>query len=211
MLWIAVLYAGGDPLVNYAVRVAVCLAALLVLRPWRWYAPMRPAALPAALAVGAAVAAAWIVPETAWLARLWPAAAGAYLRFAVLGTPDNAAAAAFSPALAGWPSAGLRLAGSALVVGVMEEFFWRGFVCRRLAAERFVALDPARIGAGAVLLAALAFGFEHARWLAGLGAGLAYTALYIRTRNIWSAVIAHTVTNALLGAYVLATGHYTFW
>ena len=211
LLWLAVLYAGGDPLVNYALRCAVASAALLILRPWRWYGPPRLRGMPAAVLVGAIVAAVWVLPESAWLQRLWPGAARAYLRFAVLGTPDNAAAADFAPGLAGWPAAGLRLVGSVLVVGVIEEFFWRGLASRRLTAVRFVEQDPARLGAGAVLLASVAFGFEHARWLVGTLAGLAYAGLYMRTRDVWCAVVAHAVTNALLGAYVLASGQYGFW
>ena len=48
-------------------------------------------------------------------------------------------------------------------------------------------------------------------WLAAIGAGLAYAWLYIHTEKRWVAVIAHAVTNGILGAWVLATGNWQFW
>ena len=46
---------------------------------------------------------------------------------------------------------------------------------------------------------------------AGFLAGLAYGLLFLRTRDIWAACIAHASTNLALGFYVLATGHWEFW
>ena len=58
---------------------------------------------------------------------------------------------------------------------------------------------------------AIAFGFEHARWFVGIIAGVAYGLLYVKTRNLWSAILAHIITNWLLGLYVLRTQAYQFW
>jgi len=75
----------------------------------------------------------------------------------------------------------------------------------------FLALDPAQIGFKALFVASALFAVEHLQWLAGLVAGLAYGWLYIRTRNLWAPIIAHSVTNGALGAYVVTTGHWGFW
>jgi len=37
------------------------------------------------------------------------------------------------------------------------------------------------------------------------------TWLYARTRSIWDCVIAHAVTNAMLGAYILTFRDWTLW
>jgi membrane protease YdiL (CAAX protease family) len=47
--------------------------------------------------------------------------------------------------------------------------------------------------------------------LAGLLAGVAYAWLYRRTGNLWATVIAHAVTNAALGVWVLTTGSWQYW
>ena len=74
-----------------------------------------------------------------------------------------------------------------------------------------MALDPAQIGMRALLIASALFAVEHQQWLAGLIAGLAYGGLYIYTRNLWASILAHAVTNAGLGVYVIMTGRWQFW
>jgi CAAX prenyl protease-like protein len=51
----------------------------------------------------------------------------------------------------------------------------------------------------------------HTLWLAAIIAGLAYAWLYIRTGKLWVAVLAHAVTNGLLGAWVVFTGNWGYW
>lgn len=110
-----------------------------------------------------------------------------------------------------WVLIVIRIAGAALVVPVMEELFWRSFVMRWVDAADFEALEPARVGIKGFLVSVVLFGFEHNLWLAGIVAGVAYSLLYMRHRKLWSAVIAHAVTNGLLGAWVVATGSWVFW
>jgi CAAX prenyl protease-like protein len=51
----------------------------------------------------------------------------------------------------------------------------------------------------------------HTLWLGAIVAGLAYALLYRRSGKLWSAVLAHAVTNGALGIYVVATGRWEFW
>ena len=39
----------------------------------------------------------------------------------------------------------------------------------------------------------------------------AYAFTYIRTGRLWTAVIAHAVTNGMLGVWVVTTGNWQFW
>ena len=105
----------------------------------------------------------------------------------------------------------MRLAGAALIVPVMEELFWRSFIMRWLDLADFQTLAPARVTFKALLISSVVFAIEHTFWLAGLAAGLIYGALYIRTQNLWVSVIAHAVTNGVLGLWVLKTGHWHYW
>lgn len=75
-----------------------------------------------------------------------------------------------------------------------------------MAAEPYVAeivqpvLDPRwlyAVRSGAVALV--------------LPAGLIYGELYRRTGSIWIVILAHAITNAALGVYVLMTGSWGFW
>jgi hypothetical protein len=93
----------------------------------------------------------------------------------------------------------------------MEELFWRSFIMRWLDHADFQTLAPARITVKALLISSVVFAVEHTFWLAGLAAGLIFGALYIRTQNLWVSVIAHAVTNCVLGFWVLKTGHWQYW
>jgi CAAX prenyl protease-like protein len=107
--------------------------------------------------------------------------------------------------------AAFRLMGAALVVPVMEELFWRSFVMRWIDRPAFLSVDARGVSARAVLLSSAVFAVEHHQWFAGLIAGLAYAWLYRVTGNLWIPVLAHAVTNGLLGIWVLFTGAWQFW
>lgn len=105
----------------------------------------------------------------------------------------------------------LRLAGAALVVPVIEELFWRSFIMRWIKDKDFLAVQPRAVGMAALAISAAMFATEHTLWFAGLLAGLVYGALYMFTARLWVPVIAHAVTNGVLGLWVLQTGHWEFW
>lgn len=106
---------------------------------------------------------------------------------------------------------GIRLFGAVMVVPLMEEIFWRSFVMRFLVASRFKSVPLGQFTWYSFIITAIAFGFEHHRWLPGILAGIVYAALLYRTRNLFSPILAHAVTNLLLGVYVIHTGQWTYW
>lgn len=182
----------------YGLRAGLVLVALVLL--WRHYSELRSASSVSlgewalATGVGVAVFVAWINLD------VWPLAFGSGEGF------DPRADGRISLSLAV-----VRLAGAALVVPVMEELFWRSFLLRWLQNPSFLSVSPGTVGFRALLISSALFATEHTLWFAGLLAGLAYGWLYKRSGNLWVPVVAHAVTNGALGAYVLATGAWTFW
>ena len=110
-----------------------------------------------------------------------------------------------------WVQAWARLAGFALVVPVMEELFWRSLVLRWIERHDFRSLAPREVGWRAFVITTALFAFEHERWFAGALAGAAYNWLYMRSGNLWVPIVAHAVTNGVLGLWVLQTGSWEFW
>ena len=104
-----------------------------------------------------------------------------------------------------------RLAGFALAVPVMEELFWRSLVLRWIEQHDFLALAPRRIGIRAFLITTALFALEHDRWFAGAIAGMVYNGLYMRSGNLWVPIVAHLVTNGVLGLWILSTNNWQFW
>ncbi|HEY9065643.1 MAG TPA: CAAX prenyl protease-related protein [Burkholderiaceae bacterium] len=191
---------GFDPRWLYGVTM-LAIAALLAWY-WREYGELVRQTWPSggelalAVVVGLVVFALWIRLDAPWMQ---------------LGD----ASAAFVPVDANgqrvWPLVALRWIGAALVVPVMEELFWRSFLMRWIRSPQFEAVPPQQVGVKAVVLSTFVFTLAHTLWLAAVIAGLAYAALYVRTGKLWVAVIAHAVTNAALGVWVIATGRWAFW
>jgi CAAX prenyl protease-like protein len=170
---------------------------------WLWrreYAELRKRPvlreLALSVAVGLAVFGLWIHLDAPWM-QIGQATA-AFVPMDATGRPD-------------WALIAVRWAGAALLVPVMEELFWRGFILRWLEQTAFERVDPRRVGLRAVAISTLLFMLAHTLWLAAIVAGLAYALLYARTGRLWNAVAAHAVTNGALGAWVVATGNWQFW
>lgn len=107
--------------------------------------------------------------------------------------------------------AGIRLFGAAIVVPLMEELFWRSFLIRWIINNAFTSVAIGTFTPLSCGIVVVLFGLEHHLWLAGMMAGLAYNAVLYATRSLWSCVIAHAVTNFLLGLHVLLTHEWQWW
>ncbi len=147
-------------------------------------------------AVGLAVFVAWIHLDAPWMQIGEPAA---------IFVPQD------SQGRLNWPLIVVRWAGAALLVPVMEELFWRSFLMRWLQVPVFEGLDPRRVGLKALVLSTFLFMLAHPLWLAAIVAGLAYALLYRQTGKLWTAVLAHAVTNGALGLWVVQTRQWQFW
>jgi CAAX prenyl protease-like protein len=128
-----------------------------------------------------------------------------------LGTPQafDPFAHVMAPWVYGWIA--VRIIGASVVVPVMEEFFWRGFLLRWIINADFRKVAIGTFSWPSFLLTTVLFASEHNRWLVGLIAGVAYNVLIYRTRSLYACIIAHGVTNLALGIYVLTSGEWSFW
>lgn len=114
-----------------------------------------------------------------------------------------------SPALIGaWLM--LRFLGTSVVVPLVEELAFRGFLLReiqRLTAKSVPGYAALMIG---LAVSSVVFGILHSAWLAGSIAGLLYGAVYLYRGKLYDAVIAHAVTNLLLAFYAMAFERWSY-
>ncbi len=119
------------------------------------------------------------------------------------GDPFDPTHAFSSPAIM-WSFITIRWASAALLVPVMEELFWRDYCWRMIAAPDHFLRAPVGIkNWKSILLVPLLFATVHPQWLTAIVWALLIAALLIKTRSLGACIIAHAVTNFLLGAYVL--------
>jgi hypothetical protein len=116
----------------------------------------------------------------------------------------------------GWPyyaTLGMRLLRLVVIVPLVEEIFWRGFLLRYLIREDFWDVPLGAFSWYSFTIVTVGFCLEHVSrdWPAAILTGALYNLVACRTRSLSACVVTHAVTNALLGAYILRTGQWGFW
>ncbi len=184
--------------IAYIIKAVLVTAALVALRrPYRDFRYDSRSVLPS-LGIGLLVFALWI-----WVDKLVP-------------YPHLGSRSAFDPTplqgSAWWPAfLAVRLYGLALMVPVMEEIFWRSFLLRYLARTDFESLPVGTFSAFSLAVMLAASAVAHPEWLVAVLASLAYALWMRQSRSLFGAILAHSTTNAALGAYVLRTGEWQYW
>ena len=178
----------------------VVVGGLLLLRYWRDYQLRLPARAWFAIFIGVLALVIWVAPQH-WL--------GAAARL------DG-----FNPERFGgpgtWPYAlntGLRFVRLVIVVPLVEEIFWRGFLLRYLIDDDFTDVPIGAFSWKSFGIVTAGFMLEHnpPDWPAAILTGVLFNLVAYYTRSLSACVLTHAVTNLLLGLYVMHTGQWGFW
>jgi len=106
----------------------------------------------------------------------------------------------------------VRFTGLAVVVPIIEEFLLRGFVLRIFVDQNWSKV-PFGHASKLVIVITIIYGVaaHPAEAVAAAAWFSLVTWLMVKTRNIWDCVVAHAITNLLLGIYVLSSGEWHLW
>jgi hypothetical protein len=110
-----------------------------------------------------------------------------------------------------WSFVIIRLAGSSLVVPPLEEVFYRSFLYRLVVRQDFEAVSMRQFDPRAFIGVSVIFGLAHQEWLAGILCGALYQGLVLRRGRLGDAMVAHAITNFLLGLWVIGRDAWHFW
>jgi len=110
-----------------------------------------------------------------------------------------------------WFFIAVHILGMTFVVPPLEEVFYRSFLYRWIARQDFLSVPLNQFLPWPFLATAAVFGFSHNEWLAGILCGAAYQWLVIRKNRLGDAMMAHAITNFLLGAWIVWRGAWHFW
>ncbi len=194
---------GLPPSLAYPLRFAATLAALVLFSrsavPWM---PSRPVA---SIVLGAAVFVLWIGPDLLF--------GPAYRHSRIFeNSITGFAVSSLDSAVRQSGFLAIRIAGTALLVPVIEELFWRGWMMRWLIHTDFLKVPIGAYGHTAFWVTAVLFASEHGPyWDVGLIAAILYNYWVIHTRNLADCILAHAVTNGLLAIYIVTTGQWQYW
>jgi CAAX prenyl protease-like protein len=181
----------------YPAQTIFCGALLLWF--WREYELRLAGPIAFALLVGLAVFGLWISPQ------------------ALLGFPPRPDG--FNPEIflgqpaVYWSTIVFRFLRLVVVVPLLEEIFWRGFLLRYFINEKFYTVPVGTFSWLSFAIGTVGFGLAHARadWIVALIAGALYNCVAYRTKTLASCVLAHALTNLLLGLWIMKTGQWGFW
>jgi CAAX prenyl protease-like protein len=168
----------------------------------------------------------WFRRQYQWhrLARIGLAIAIAVVVFLVWISPQTFFG--FSPRVAGfdpdifsgqitlyWSTIILRFLRLVVVVPLIEEIFWRGFLLRYLIAEDFDRVAFGSFSWLSFTAVTVLFAFSHSKadWAAALLTGALYNLVAYRAKSLSSCILTHAVTNLLLGLWIMKTQQWGFW
>ena len=166
----------------------------------------------------------WLDDEWHRASGFWFALGVAILVFLLWISPQ--AFLGFSPRAAGfnpevwvigsgayWATVLFRFLRLVVVVPLVEEIFWRGFLLRYLIDEKFTEVPFGKFSWLSFSAVTLAFTFAHssADWPAAALTGILYNVVAYRTRSLSACVLAHAITNLLLGLWIMQTKQWGFW
>ena len=182
---------------SYPLQTLLCAGLLIYFRPEYEFQPLRRPMFTIGIALLAFVL--WVAPQ----------------HFIHVGSRLNG----FNPDVFAtapmyyWSTLTLRFLRLVVVVPLVEEIFWRGFLLRFLIAERFDAMTFGSFSWFSFTVVTLAFGFSHsmADWPAALITGAFYNVVAYYTKSLSSCVLAHAVTNLALGLWIVSTKQWGFW
>ncbi|MDR1305632.1 MAG: CAAX prenyl protease-related protein [Verrucomicrobiales bacterium] len=183
--------------VVYPLQTLVC--AGLLWRYWRFYQFNGIKNVGFTVGIGVLVFVLWIAPQV--FLGVAPRVAG-----------FNPNVLAEAPLLY-WGNLTMRFLRLVVVVPLIEELFWRGFLLRYLIGSPVDKIPFGKFTWWSFLLVSVGFMLEHqgADYAAALVTGALYNWVAYRTKSQGSCVLAHAVTNLLLGIYIMVSGQWGFW
>lgn len=183
---------------------------VIVLTAFLWFVSrkvieFRTAHLLASITIGIAVFFVWIAPDV-----LIPGWRNHWLfTNSITGQVGSTVAPDWRD---NWMVIICRTIKATVLVAIIEELFWRGWLMRWLIKPNFETVPLGTYVPQAFWITAVLFAIEHGPyWEVGLLTGIIYNWWMVRTRSLGDLIVTHGVTNLLLSIYVVKFGQWQYW
>jgi CAAX prenyl protease-like protein len=110
-----------------------------------------------------------------------------------------------------WGFVGIRLLGLAVLVPVIEEVFWRGFLLRWIISPDWQDQEIGVFSLKSFLWVTFLFTLAHPEWIAAAVYCSLLNILLYWKRDLWVCIVAHGTSNLLLGIYVIYYRTWELW
>ncbi|MEI8108443.1 MAG: CAAX prenyl protease-related protein [Verrucomicrobiota bacterium] len=179
------------------------VCGFLLLRFWSSYSLRPPRGVLFASAIGILSLILWIAPQQ------WFHAPPRLDGF----NPNFFGGPASTPAWPFYLNLSIRFFRLVVIVPLVEEIFWRGFLLRYFIDDDFHSVPFGSFTWKSSAIVTAGFCLEHSfpDWPAAIATGILFNLVAYRTKSLAACVLTHAVTNLLLGFYVLHTSQWGFW
>jgi uncharacterized protein len=193
----------------YAVRTFGALGVSLLF--WKYWPPLGKGHLLPAVGFGVLAAFMWVAVHKLFAAQPWYAATQIVGRDAA---PDEQfdCFAQLGRGWALWLFLIVRIGGASIVVPIVEEIFWRGFLLRLLVDQW--EWDKVPLGTFTVrsfVVCSLLSALEHPQWEVGILCWMLFNVLFYWKKSLLFLIVTHGVTNLVLYTYVVLYRDWVFW
>ncbi len=197
----------------YPVQVIVCLC--LIKKYWKRYdfVPLRGMIF--ATLMGAVGILVWIMPGYLFSEMNMEEGWWKFFGFTVREGGFDPAQLAGADTFMYWLLVVLRFVRMVVVVAIIEEVFWRGFLMRYFLDKdgNYWQQPFGKFSLKTYALITILFMVVHSSadyFGAFIYGSIAYW-VAVRTKSLAACVLMHSVANFLLGCYVMSTGEYGYW
>jgi CAAX prenyl protease-like protein len=200
--------AGENYPLGYGVAVLIVAAVCLVLLPGQGIIKPHARIFPA-VGVGVVGICLWITISAAE----FEATFAGYLPSMLAPTPRMAwnPFEQMSNPLAIGLFLAVRLFGLVILVPLVEELFWRGFLARWLIAPDWQRVPLGKFTPMSFAAVTVLFTLAHPEWFAAAAYCALLNGFLYYTRDLWSCIVAHGVSNFLLAVFVIFSGWWWLW
>lgn len=198
----------------YPIQSVVCAVVLVIYWrcvtfswSWKWSA--------AAVVFGAVGIGFWLLPTHLHDALGFSGDAGWLEKLGVKERRDGFNPGIFENPAAYWTSLVFRFFRAVVIVALVEEIFWRGFVMRYVLdwegdcwKQPFGKASWLSYG---VVTALFMIAHAPVDWAGAFVYGSLTYLLCIWSKSLGACVVMHAVANLLMGLYIMNTGKYGLW
>lgn len=200
----------------YPLQAFICAGVLWKYRrAYQWNISWKASAL--AVVAGAVGIGFWLLPTTLYDALHLTKDPDNWMKLLGIAsrTKDGFEPGIFREPWAFWTTLSLRFFRAVVIVALVEEIFWRGWLMR-VVNDRGGNLWKQPFGEASWRswgLVTGAFTLAHAPidWAGAIVFGSLMYGVCVRTKSLAACVLMHAVANFLMGCYIMAYGKYGLW
>ncbi|NCX47181.1 MAG: CAAX prenyl protease-related protein [Verrucomicrobia bacterium] len=110
-----------------------------------------------------------------------------------------------------WIAIAFRIFGAVLVVPIIEELFWRGFLMRTIIKPEFEEVPLGKFQPLSFYITTVAFAMVHVEYGSATLFALIAGWWFCKTKSLRAVIILHAAANLGLAIYVLLTKNWFLW